>query len=357
MALHQALAGYAGKTVLVTGHTGFKGSWLVQLLHKLGARVVGYALPPEGSPPLFEVLCNAKLCEPHVVGDITNRPLLQEVVKDTQPDFVFHLAAQSLVRRSYREPLATWQVNTLGTAHVLEALRLLAKPCAALVITTDKVYENPEDAHAFQETDPLGGYDPYSASKAAAELVAASYRRSFFAPDAFGTTHHVALASARSGNVIGGGDTAEDRLLPDLFRALAKSEALQLRSPASTRPWQHVLEPLTGYLQLALKLQEAPTQYGKAYNFGPDASQEASVEAVIQEAIRMYGSGTYEALENPDGLHEAQRLQLDSTRARHELGWKQRYTWQEAVALTVAWQQSDNKAQATHDQLTAYLAS
>lgn len=355
MTLRERLQRYNGQTVLLTGHTGFKGSWMVRKLHLLGARVVGYSLPPEGTPPLFELLEGSRMCSPHVIGNITNRSLLAEVVQDAKPDYVFHLAAQSLVRRGYREPLETWKVNTLGTAHLLDTLRGLEKPCSVVVVTTDKVYENPEGDHAFTETDPLGGYDPYAASKAAAELVTTSYRRSFFSPASFGQTHQLALATARSGNVIGGGDTSEDRLLPDLFRALAAGQAIKLRNPEATRPWQHVLEPLAGYLLLGLALLDDPQKFGRAYNFGPEPSQEAPVQAVIEEAIRAHGSGSYVAAPDPEALHEAQRLQLDSTRAHRELGWHPRYSWQQAVEMTVAWHASTDKLSITDAQLTAYL--
>ena len=345
---------YTGKTVLVTGHTGFKGSWLVELLHTLGARVVGYALPPEGEPPLFEVLQLSGRCDPHVIGDVSNLPLLREVVADTRPDVVFHLAAQSLVRRSYREPVGTWAVNTLGTVHLLEALRSLTKRCAAVVITTDKVYENPETGTAFAESDPLGGYDPYSASKAAAELVVASYRRSFYTP--VGAEPTLCVASARSGNVIGGGDTTEDRIVPDFFRALATGQPLYLRSPTASRPWQHVLEPLVGYLQLAAGLYATPERYSKAYNFGPDTRQEATVEHLVQAAIAQWGSGSYQSEPEPQGPHEAQRLQLDSSLAQRELGWQAHYDWQTALGLTLAWHRASDKPATTQAQIADYLA-
>jgi len=263
------LTAFKGKKVFLTGHTGFKGAWLLQILDLLGADVKGYALPPEHDAALYHQIAGEKICYASVMGDVLDSHLLQGELIRFEPDFVFHLAAQSLVRRSYEQPVATFSVNVMGTINVMEALRLLEKPCVGIMVTTDKVYENEELGLAFKEADKLGGFDPYSASKAAAEIAIASYRNSFFAPEQY-DIHHKAIASVRAGNVIGGGDYSSDRIIPDIVRSISREETVHLRNPKAVRPWQHVLEPLFAYLALAVKMTEFPKEYSSAFNIGPE---------------------------------------------------------------------------------------
>ena len=328
---------YSGKRVLVTGHTGFKGAWLCEWLLGLGAEVHGLALPPL-KPSLFEALELAGRIH-HDVLDIRDTAKLAEKIRDVRPDFIFHLAAQALVRTSYREPVPTFATNTLGTAHLLEAVRVSNLPCSIVVVTTDKCYENDSAARSFKESDPLGGHDPYSASKAAAELVVAGYRDSFFS---HGT--EVALASARAGNVIGGGDWAEDRLVPDCIRALSTSRPVPVRNPAFTRPWQHVLEPIGGYLLLGAKLEQARRKksaeeiasFAQAFNFGPDPEANRSVRDLVEEVLRHW-PGKWEQVHQEKHLPEAPLLSLAIDKARATLGWQPHWDFAETVAQTVAW--------------------
>lgn len=327
-----------GRSVFVTGHTGFKGGWLTLWLHQLGAKVHGYALNPPAEPSLFEVAGVGAVLASDMRADLADIAQLKSALSKAQPEVVFHLAAQSLVRESYRDPLGTLASNVMGTAHVLEAARAVDSVRAVVLITTDKVYENREWMYPYREIDPLGGHDPYSASKAAAEIVAASYRASFFSD----AGHPARVATARAGNVIGGGDWATDRLVPDCLRAFAAGESVRLRFPQSVRPWQHVLEPLAGYLQLAEHLL-APdgVRFAKAWNFGPDESGDATVGEVAEAMARHWGEGALvehaPAAEHP---HEAGLLRLDSTNARTALGWKPRWSLQHALEQTVAWHQA-----------------
>lgn len=329
---------FKDRTVLVTGHTGFKGSWLCEWLLELGARVVGYALPPAGEPSLFLQLGLADRIEHHE-GDIRELAPLAGIVRESQPDFVFHLAAQPLVRLSYAEPVETHATNYLGTVHVLESLRALAKPCAAVMVTTDKCYENREWCYGYREEDALGGHDPYSASKAAAELAIASYRRAFFAG------HPVRIASARAGNVIGGGDWAKDRIVPDCIRALDAGESIRVRNKTSTRPWQHVLEPLGGYLCLAAVLANPafahcpPEQLGAAFNFGPAHEANRTVAELVIELLK-HRSGHWEDCSDPKAVHEAGLLHLVTDKARAQLGWAPVWDFAETIAETVSWYDS-----------------
>jgi CDP-glucose 4,6-dehydratase len=330
MAATPALTGtYRGKRVLVTGHTGFKGSWLTLWLHALGASVTGYSLAADECS-LFRQADVASRCE-HIEADVRDVSKLIDVVERTVPDFVFHLAAQSLVRRSYREPLATFETNVQGTANVLGAVHRLATPCAVVIVTSDKCYENDGRRLPYSEDDRLGGRDPYSASKGAAEIVTASYRASFFPDD-----HHIAVATARSGNVIGGGDWSEDRLVPDAIRALENDESILVRNRHSVRPWQHVLDPLSGYLLLGAKLANGE-HVREAWNFGPDATNTRSVSEVVEEILRNWGSGTWTDASDSNAPHEAAHLSLSIEKARTRLDWIPRWAFDEAIRRTVGW--------------------
>lgn len=320
---------WQGKRVLLTGHTGFKGSWLKLWLLELGAEVTGLSLPMETDPALHDLLFpndlpDQEICDIRDAVAVTNRIL------KARPEIVFHLAAQPLVRASYRDPAETWAVNVQGTVNVLEALRAVPDVKSIVVITTDKVYENNESGRAFVETDPLGGHDPYSASKAAAEIVVSSHRLSFFA------ARKVGLATARAGNVIGGGDWAEDRMIPDAIRAWTSNKALTVRNPASVRPWQHVLEPLAGYLSLAEQLWFDGSKAG-GWNFGPDYRSAASVSDVLKIAQRYYGTGTLDLNSQEIGPHEAGYLMLDSRKARTHLGFEPKWNLETTLGKTMDW--------------------
>jgi CDP-glucose 4,6-dehydratase len=357
---HAPFAGfYGGRRVLVTGHTGFKGGWLTLWLHELGAIVHGYALNPPTEPSMFEAAGIGAVLASDARADLSDFARLKSAFNAAQPEIVFHLAAQSLVRASYRDPLGTLASNVMGTAHVLEAARAIDAVRAVVLITTDKVYENREWAHPYRELDPLGGHDPYSASKAAAEIVAASYRSSFFERE---TGHPARVATARAGNVIGGGDWAVDRLVPDCVSAFAKHESVRLRFPRAVRPWQHVLGPLAGYLQLAKRLS-APdgAKFAKAWNFGPDGSGDAPADEVAGIAARLWGEGArVECASSTGNPHEAGVLRLDSTLARTDLGWKPRWPLEQALAQTVAWYRAwirgADMAAVSRDQIRAYQA-
>jgi len=323
---------WSGKRVLVTGHTGFKGGWLALCLRGMGARVWGYALEPPTTPSLFEA---ARVSEgmTSVIADIRDPVELRQVVADAQPEVVFHLAAQPLVRFSYAEPLETFDVNVMGTAHVLQAVLEEGSARAVVAITSDKCYENREWLWGYREDEPMGGADPYAASKGAAELLIASYRRSFF--DKAG----IPLASARAGNVIGGGDWAEDRIIPDFVRAITARQALQIRNPGAIRPWQHVIDPIVGYLLLAERMYDAPKDFAQGWNFGPDAGSEQPVQALIDRLVSHWGDGArYEIMaQDRSAVHEAHYLKLDSSKARMRLGWRPRWSFDEALAATTHW--------------------
>lgn len=321
---------WAGKRVLVTGHTGFKGSWLCEMLLAKGAQVSGLALEPDTSSALFDQLGLSTRMD-HAIGDIRDAALVAARLRETKPQVVLHLAAQPLVRRSYREPLDTWSTNVMGTAHVLEAVRKLDAPCAVVVVTTDKVYENREWEHPYRETDPLGGHDPYSASKAGTELVAESWRKAFFARTC------IRLATARAGNVIGGGDWSEDRILPDLARAFGTGRQLLVRNRHAVRPWQHVLDPLAGYLLLAERLSgPEAARFETGFNFGPEPADQRSVGALVTVA-QQHWAGDWTDATDPTVPHEAGQLSLSIERARLVLGWQPRWDFARAVAETVGW--------------------
>lgn len=349
---------FANKRVFLTGHTGFKGAWMLQMLQMLGADVKGYSLAPKKSKDLYNQIDGDKLCYSSVISDLRDMHSLQGEMIRFQPDFVFHLAAQALVRRSYEEPVETFIVNTIGTANVLQAMRGLEKPCVGLMITTDKVYENPERGIPFKEDDKLGGYDPYSASKAAAEIVVDSFRRSFFHPDQY-AVHQKAIASVRAGNVIGGGDFSDDRIIPDIVRALENNEHVVLRNPKSIRPWQHVLEPLSAYLLLAAKMAEDPIQFSTAYNFGPEPNDEKSVEELTQIFLSAFGKENhYEVHESDHNPHEAKLLLLDSQKAATLLGWTPKLDAANAIAWTAAWyaDRTTNPADKCRKQIEVYFS-
>lgn len=319
-----------GKRVLLTGHTGFKGSWLGLWLQEMGAQVSGLSLSPPTEPSLFRLLNGSRSPASEGIVDIRDRLAVAARVMVTRPEIVFHLAAQPLVRAAYRDPLTTYETNVQGTANLLDALRIAPDVRAVVVVTTDKVYENPETGVAFREGDPLGGHDPYSASKAAAEIVTASYRQSFFA------ARKVALATARAGNVIGGGDWAEDRLVPDAMRAWNSGTPLEVRRPDAVRPWQHVLEPLNGYLSLAERLWGDP-DLAPAFNFGPDHTAAATVRQLLSVARDAYGEGETRFGTVEEGPHEAGYLMLDSSLATERLGYRPCWNLEETVTRTVDW--------------------
>jgi CDP-glucose 4,6-dehydratase len=320
---------WAGKRVLLTGHTGFKGSWLALWLRRLGADVVGIGLPPITAPSLFGLAAIDALIDSRI-GDIRDADEMARLVRSSAPDVIFHLAAQALVRKSYSEPLPTFATNVQGTANVLEAVRASGTARVVVAITTDKVYRNVEQIYPYRETDPLGGHDPYSASKAAAEIVIASYRDSYLAGQG------IAVASARAGNVIGGGDWSEDRLIPDAVRAWSMGQPLSIRRPQAFRPWQHVLEPLAGYLKLAERLWGEPALAG-AYNFGPPTHEAASVREVVLLARQCYGSGEVSWSESNEGPHEAGWLALEVAKSLHVLAIAPRWPLRTAVQRTMTW--------------------
>jgi len=325
---------YKGKKVLVTGNTGFKGSWLSIWLVELGAKVIGYSLGPPTEPNMFEAtgLENKNV---NIIGDVRDERQLLSAFEAHQPDFVFHLAAQPIVRRSYKEPRLTYETNVMGTVNLLEAVRKTKCARVVIVITSDKCYENKESIYGCREMDPMGGDDPYSSSKGCAELVVSAYRTSFF--DSGNGSQRVTLSSVRAGNVIGGGDWGEDRLVPDCVRALSAEKEIVIRNPASIRPWQHVLEPLGGYLLLGTKMYENNERYLGAWNFGPSENGVISVEEVVKRIISYWGNGKYRIESSANAPHEAGSLRLDCSKARAVIGWKPTYTINEALIETVTW--------------------
>jgi CDP-glucose 4,6-dehydratase len=343
---------WRGKRVLLTGHTGFKGGWLALWLQGLGAHVTGIALPPDSTPNLFQLARVGDGMEGRF-ADIRDAASLSAIIRPARPEIVLHLAAQPLVRASYREPLETFATNVMGTAHVLNALRGVDSLRVAVMVTTDKVYQNREWPYPYRESDALGGHDPYSASKAASEIVIACYR------DAFLATQGVAVASARAGNVIGGGDWSQDRLIPDAVRAWQSGQVLAIRRPQSIRPWQHVLEPLAGYLTLARKLWDEPALAG-AYNFGPQSGEAATVRDVVELARSAYGGGEVHFGDDSAGPHEAGWLALETAKARNALGLVPKWALAEAVNRTMAWyraqQQGADARRLCEAEIAAYEA-
>jgi CDP-glucose 4,6-dehydratase len=339
---------YQNRRVLVTGHTGFKGSWLTLWLTKMGAKVTGVSLPPQTAPSHWSML---GLDVESLYVDIRDETLLRKTIVKAKPEIVFHLAAQPLVRRSYRNPLETWAINVMGTANVLDACRHVDNLAAMVVVTTDKCYENKEWIWGYREVDSLGGHDPYSASKGAAELVAASYRNSFF-----NTPGSPLLATARAGNVIGGGDWSEDRLIPDLVRSIEACKALEIRSPLATRPWQHVLECLSGYLMLGQQLLEKDAAFAQAWNFGPEREGNRQVKNVLAE-LKMSWPKVEWNFSDTLQPHEAQLLHLDSSKARERLLWRPVWTFNEGIAATAAWYRAwmEMKEVVSAIQLRSYI--
>jgi CDP-glucose 4,6-dehydratase len=346
---------YRNKTVLVTGHTGFKGSWLCLWLKRLGAKVIGYALAPPTKPNHFDLL---GLDIVSLIWDIRDKKKLIEAFESHKPEAVFHLAAQPLVRYSYLSPAETFETNVMGTVNVFEACRSISSVRAVVNVTSDKCYENKEEDYGYREMDPMGGYDTYSASKGCAELVTASYRRSFFNFADYGTKHNVLLSSARAGNVIGGGDWGDDRLIPDIVKAASRNEIVSIRSPKAIRPWQHVLEPLAGYLMLGQKLLEGRAEFADAWNLGPDEGSHVEVEKVVKGSKERWNRVEYE-LRGNENLHEAGLLKLDCTKARSVLGWKPVWDFERAMDITMRWYKEyyeDGKVLSTKD-IEEYIAS
>ena len=327
---------FRGKRVLITGHTGFKGSWLSIWLHELGAEVIGVGLEPYSEKDNFVLSGIGENIVADIRADIRDAKAMEEIFNTYQPKIVFHLAAQPLVRYSYDEPVMTWETNVMGTIHVMEAFRKCASAKVAVMITTDKCYENREQNHAYKEDEPMGGYDPYSSSKGADEIAISSWRRSFMNPAEY-EKHGKSIASVRAGNVIGGGDWAKDRIIPDCIRAIEANEPIKIRNRHAVRPWQHVLEPLRGYMMLAKKMWEEPTQYCEGWNFGPQMDAVVPVWDVANMLVDVYGKGSLLDQTEPNAVHEANLLMLDITKAGERLGWKPYMTTNECIRLTADW--------------------
>jgi CDP-glucose 4,6-dehydratase len=345
---------WRGKRVLVTGHTGFKGSWLSLWLQTLGARVAGLALDPPTGPNLFGVASVGRGMSSSI-GDIRQPEVVFDAVNAFQPQIVIHMAAQPLVRFSYAEPIATYATNVMGTVHLLEAVRRSKSVRSVVNVTTDKCYENREWDWGYRESEPMGGYDPYSSSKGCSELVTAAYRRSFFQDSG------VALASARAGNVIGGGDWAADRLVPDILAAFERGQAVVIRNPRATRPWQHVLEPLSGYLTLAEHLWRDPAAFAEGWNFGPEDSDARPVQWIVEHMARLWGDGAGWRLDDGHHPHEANYLKLDISKARNRLGWYPRWDLEAALSRSVlwhrAWMNKQDVRQVCLTQIEEYMSS
>lgn len=348
---------YNGRKVLVTGHTGFKGSWLCLLLHKLGADIYGYSLTPPTQPSLYEEAKIEQLIT-SFTGDVRDLPSLRELMQRVQPEIVIHMAAQPLVRESYKIPVETYAINVMGTVNVLEACRQTAGIKAIVNVTTDKCYENREWHWGYREDEAMGGYDPYSNSKGCSELVTSSYRRSYFNPANY-EQHGVALGSGRAGNVIGGGDWADDRLIPDFIRAIAQGNEVQIRSPFAIRPWQHVLEPLSGYLTLAERLFTEGAKYADGWNFGPDDKDAKNVEWIIQKICTLWGGKASYSIDKNPQPHEANYLKLDCSKAKAELNWTPRWDIETTLKSIVDWNRAylngENIREITERQIEAYF--
>jgi CDP-glucose 4,6-dehydratase len=349
---------WAGKRVFLTGHTGFKGSWLSLWLQYLGAEVTGYALPSPSTPSLFH-LADVARGMTSIISDVCDLNQLAGAMKASSPSVVIHMAAQSLVRESYVDPVNTYAVNVMGTVNLLEAVRSCPSVRAVINVTTDKCYENKERLQGYSEEDPLGGFDPYSNSKACSELVTSAYRKSFFNPADY-EQHNIALATARAGNVIGGGDWAKDRLIPDILQAFVNHQSASIRYPNSIRPWQHVLEPLMGYLTLAERLSENGPQFSGAWNFGPKDEDAQSVSWIAEKMCQMWGEGAMWHVENGKHPHESGLLKLDAIKARSRLNWRPNLDLEETLNLIIQWtkqhQYGVNARQICNDQIAMYQA-
>lgn len=350
---------WKGKKVFLTGHTGFKGSWLSLWLDSLGARVTGYALKPPTKPSLFE-LCRVDRLTKTIFADVRDAARLRKAVLDARPQVIIHMAAQPLVRESYKDPRGTYETNVMGSVNLLEAARACRSVRAVVNVTTDKCYENKERLRGYKEGEPLGGYDPYSSSKACSELVVSAYLNSFFNPEEF-KEHRLALASARAGNVIGGGDWAADRLVPDIIRAALRGEKVLIRNPRAIRPWQHVLEPLSGYLALAGQLYRHGPRFAGAWNFGPDAGDAKDVEWIVRRMFARWPEAPGYVIDKGRHPHEAHYLKLNSSKARRGLGWKPRWKVSAAIDRTVEWfrayQRGENMRGVCLRQIRDYLES
>lgn len=350
---HDLKENYCNKKIFITGHTGFKGSWLAFLLHEMGADVMGFGLPPVTSVNHFDLLGLDKKIR-HVVGDIRDATLLANTLNEFQPEFVFHLAAQALVRPSYDDPMATFSTNIMGSVHLLNAVKQCKSVRSLVYVTSDKCYENVEWIWGYRESDQLGGRDPYSASKAAAEIIFSAYSRSFFED-----RYSLGAATARAGNVIGGGDWAVDRIIPDCIRAIEAGEPIRLRNPAATRPWQHVLEPLAGYLLLGARLYEDPRRWGGSWNFGPSTNEVRTVRDVAEVIIDHLGRGSIEISESQTQVHEACLLQLNCDKAHQLLGWYPRWHVKKTLEATALWYKSiingGNAEQITREQIHQFF--
>jgi CDP-glucose 4,6-dehydratase len=344
------------KKVFITGHTGFKGSWLCLWLHSLGADIIGYALAPPTEPNLYE-LCKIDRIVHSIIGDVRDLGLLTSTLSAANPEIVIHMAAQSLVRESYRKPAETYSVNVMGTITLFEALRKCKSVRAIINVTTDKCYENREWCWGYRESEPLGGFDPYSNSKACSELVTSAYRSSFFVPEDY-NTHGVGIASARSGNVMGGGDWAADRLIPDCVRSILKGDEIIIRNPQAVRPWQHLLDPLNGYLMLAEKLHKRGPYYGEAWNFGPDDRDTKNVEWIVNKICTKWGRNASYTIDKGQHPHEAQYLRLDCSKAKSKLGWYPKWNLEQALERVIEWvrayQNGENVGEICRRQLEAY---
>lgn len=348
---------WSGKVVLLTGHTGFKGSWLSLWLQSMGTKVVGYALAPPTTPSLF-VSANVAEGMTSLEGDVRDFATLSKVFEKYKPEIVIHMAAQPLVRYSYANPIETYATNVMGTVHLLEAARLAGNVRAIVNVTSDKCYENREWIWGYRENEAMGGYDPYSNSKGCAELVTAAYRNSYFHPEKY-KVHGIALASGRAGNVIGGGDWAGDRLIPDIMRAIGQGKPVHIRNPHAIRPWQHVLEPLSGYLMLAQKLWEEGAAYSEAWNFGPNDEDTKPVSWIVDSLTKTWGEGASWVLDRDDHPHEAHYLKLDCSKAKTRLDWRPRWHLDETLGKIVGWQknyqQGADMKTVTLEQIDIYL--
>ncbi|ADQ18132.1 CDP-glucose 4,6-dehydratase [Leadbetterella byssophila DSM 17132] len=348
---------YKGKNILITGHTGFKGSWLSIWLESMGANVVGVALDPYTDYDNFVLSGISSKLKADIRGDIRDRELLKSIFKNYNPEIVFHLAAQPLVRLSYENPIETYEVNVMGTINILEAIKYTESVKVGVMITTDKCYENKEQIWGYREDEAMGGYDPYSSSKGAAEIAIASWRRSFFNPKSF-NVHGKTIASVRAGNVIGGGDWSKDRIIPDCIRAIELEKPIEVRSPRAIRPWQHVLEPLGGYLLLGMKMWENPVQFCEGWNFGPSIDSITNVWEVANKVVETYGKGHLIDVSNPRDLHEAKLLLLDISKAKFLLGWEPKLNLDQSISYTIEWYKKYKKTSVYElccEQISKYM--